>query len=84
MAASEATKLSTEQYYKDYESRRGVDRNDILRNPEVLFQILAADASLISALRYIRPDPIRAKVLGFWLRGRSELAVVPKIGLRTL
>jgi ubiquinone/menaquinone biosynthesis C-methylase UbiE len=63
MAAHETTRLLTEEYYNDYETRRGPARNDILRNPEVLFQVLAAEASLIAALRLIGPDPAQTTVL---------------------
>lgn len=63
MQATETTRAETEGYYREYEARKGHARNDLLRNPEVLFQVLAADASLISALRFIQPDPKHSKVL---------------------
>jgi SAM-dependent methyltransferase len=62
MAADDTTRLATERYYSDYEARKGADRNDVLHNPEVLFQVLAAEAALISALRFLGPDRMQTKV----------------------
>lgn len=77
---TEAIKLATEQYYKDYESRRGAKRNDILRNREVLFQVLAADASLISALRSIEPNPTHARVLDIGCGDGASLLPFLRLG----
>lgn len=43
---------NTAEWYADYYKARGIDRNDLLRNPGVLFQHFAFDASIIRALRY--------------------------------
>lgn len=40
----------TEQWYEDYYDKKGKDRNDILKNPGVLFQKLAVDKSIVKAL----------------------------------
>lgn len=50
MPATDAT-ASTQAWYRDYYERKGADRNDLIRNPEVLFQSLAMDASVVNALR---------------------------------
>jgi ubiquinone/menaquinone biosynthesis C-methylase UbiE len=63
MGSTQTTRIATEEYYKGYEARKGVGRNDLLRNPQVLFQALAIEASVISALRAIEPDPTVVKVL---------------------
>jgi SAM-dependent methyltransferase len=60
---TEAIRSATESYYKDYDARRGAGRNDLLRNPEVLFQFMAAEVSVILALRSFQADPATAKVL---------------------
>lgn len=60
---AEAIRGATESYYKDYDARKGAGRNDLLHNPEVLFQFMAAEASVILALRSFHPDPATAKVL---------------------
>jgi ubiquinone/menaquinone biosynthesis C-methylase UbiE len=73
MGVTETIKTETERYYRDYESRKGRERNDILRNPEVLFQVLAAEASVLSALRFIRPNPERSKVLDIGCGDGSSL-----------
>jgi len=41
----------TEEWYKEYYLRKGKERNDILTNPEVLFQVLAFQKSVVEALR---------------------------------
>lgn len=63
MPGSEAVQRATADYYKDYDERKGAGRNDLLRNPEVLFQFMAAEASVILALRSFQADPATAKVL---------------------
>lgn len=80
VAVNETTRLATEQYYRDYEARRGPVRNDILHNPEVLFQVLAAEAALISALRSIGPDRAHAKVLDVGCGDGSSLLPFLRLG----
>lgn len=53
----------TRDWYRRYYEKKGVDRNDLLCNPEVLFQALAFDASVISALRSIHPDRVSIRIL---------------------
>ena len=60
---TEKTKSATEEYYKDYDARKGAGRNDLLRNPEVLFQFLALEAAVIRALGSLQLDPAKATVL---------------------
>jgi ubiquinone/menaquinone biosynthesis C-methylase UbiE len=60
---AEKPRSATEEYYKDYDARKGADRNDLLRNPEVLFQFLALEAAVIRALGFLRLDPAKATVL---------------------
>lgn len=43
--------LETNEWYNEYYEKKGKDRNDLLTNPEVLFQHLAFEESIISALR---------------------------------
>ncbi len=57
------TEQGVEEIYKRYHSRKKKDRNDLLRNPEVLFQVLAFDRSIISAFSSIQLDPKTAKIL---------------------
>ena len=51
------------EWYQRYYSKSGKYRNDLLRNPEVLFQTLAMEASVVSAFRSIPIDLKSAKVL---------------------
>ena len=80
MTTSEATRLATERYYTDYEARKGPARNDLLNNPEVLFQVLAADASLISSLRFLGLDRARTKVLDVGCGDGSSLLPFLRLG----
>lgn len=54
----------TDEIYKEYYDRKGGKiRNDLLKNPEVLFQSLAYDRAVISALASTGLAPETAKVL---------------------
>lgn len=80
METTEIARTSVEEYYKGYDARKGAARNDLLRNPEVLFQVLAADASRVSALRFIRPDPSRARVLDVGCGDGTSLMLFLRLG----
>ncbi len=49
--------------YGEYYDRHGLDRNDLLSNPEVLFQTFAVDRANISALRKLGLNRATARVL---------------------
>jgi SAM-dependent methyltransferase len=49
--------------YRKYYEQHGEDRNDLLRNPEVLFQSFAIDRANIAALRAVNLDKTSARVL---------------------
>jgi len=53
----------TDELYKKYYDRKGKDRNDLLRNPKVLFQTLAFDRSIISSFASINPNSQTEKIL---------------------
>lgn len=63
MASSEDLRTATEEYYKGYDARKGEGRNDLLSNPQVLFQFLAAEVAVVQALRSTETSPVAAKVL---------------------
>jgi ubiquinone/menaquinone biosynthesis C-methylase UbiE len=63
IAGPENLKVATEQYYIGYDARKGEGRNDLLSNPQVLFQFLAAEAALVRALRSVEANAEKAKVL---------------------
>jgi len=46
----ESSQNNTKTWYKNYYQKKGKDRNDLLTNPEVLFQYLAFESAIISAL----------------------------------
>lgn len=47
---------TTDEIYQNYYKEKGAYRNDLLRNPEVFFQRMAMDLSIINALRDIFAD----------------------------
>ncbi len=53
----------TQHWYKEYYQKKGQDGNDLLTNPEVLFQHFGFEYSVISALRKIKFDKKRARIL---------------------
>jgi len=61
--SAKTLQATTESYYREYNGRKGAERNDLLRNPEVLFQSLSRDAAMVRALRWIGSDPQVARVL---------------------
>lgn len=63
IANSEELRVATEDYYHGYNGRKGIGRNDLLSNPQVLFQFLAAEAAVVLALRSIELNPTEARVL---------------------
>jgi ubiquinone/menaquinone biosynthesis C-methylase UbiE len=54
---------ATKDWYRNYAGVKGDDRNDLVRNPGVLFQTLAMEMSVIRAMRSIPIDPATSKVL---------------------
>ena len=63
IANPEDLRIATEKYYKGYDAGKGEGRNDLLANPQVLFQFLAAEASVVQAVRSLEANPANAKVL---------------------
>ncbi len=56
MSVAAARQKQTVDWYEDYYTTKGDDRNDPLRNPGVLFQNLAFEKSIVEALRTIGVD----------------------------
>ena len=76
------TARRTEEWYAEFYKDKGTDRNDLLRNPEVLFQFLAHEASMISAARLARFDPATHIVLDVGCGGGFGLSLFATLGAR--
>ena len=72
----------TEEWYRDYYDRKGPDRNDMLRSPEVMLQSAASDMALIRALGRIGYQPQSQRVLD--VGGASGGCLVPFLNVGAL
>jgi ubiquinone/menaquinone biosynthesis C-methylase UbiE len=54
---------ATKSWYRSYYNRYGVNRNDLISNPEVMFQLFATKRSFIMSLRRIKLERSGAAVL---------------------
>jgi SAM-dependent methyltransferase len=70
------------EWYRRYYAEKGADRNSLLRNPEVLFQVLARDASFYSAMGSIQPDPTTCRVLDVGCGDGATLIGFLRLGFR--
>lgn len=66
------SEAETQAWYADYYKRQGSDRNDLLTNPEVLFQSLAFDVANTRALSSLGLDRATAKVLDVGFGGGAS------------
>ncbi|HQU32183.1 MAG: hypothetical protein HRU72_06590 [Planctomycetia bacterium] len=66
------TNKDTIEWYKKYYEVKGDNRNSLLRNPEVLFQTLACDASIIKGLFCVNSKTM--------IKGIFRGAIIPPIG----
>jgi len=80
IANSEHLRVATEQYYTGYDARKGEGRNDLLGNPQVLFQFLAAEAAIVRALRSINANSVEAKVLDVGCGKGASLISLLRLG----
>ena len=80
ISAVESLQAATEKCYSTYNSRRRLDRDSLLRNPEVLFQSLARDAAMVRALGSIDPDPHSARVLDVGCGDGDGLWILVRLG----
>jgi ubiquinone/menaquinone biosynthesis C-methylase UbiE len=66
--------------YADYYAKKGMDRNNLLQNPSVLFQVLAQDAAIIRGLQSVALDPQMARVLDVGCGDGASLWLLMRLG----
>jgi len=64
----------TQEWYIEYYSKKGIDRNDILSNSGVLFQALAVRKSVVEALRNLDIKRDGARILDVGCGGGGSLS----------
>jgi ubiquinone/menaquinone biosynthesis C-methylase UbiE/GNAT superfamily N-acetyltransferase len=72
----------TREWYKGYYERKGKYRNDLLRNPEVLFQALASEVSLVKAIRIIEGEKEDDKLLDVGCGSGGNLFQLIRLGYK--
>lgn len=80
--STDKLQMVTEEYYREYNARKGAGRNSLLRNPEVLFQSLARDAAMVRALGWIGADPQEARVLDVGCGDGDSLWIFLRLGFQ--
>lgn len=76
-----STVYKTREWYEQYYQKQGGSyRNDLFRNPEVLFQTLASDASVIAALRSTSLEPTTAQILDVGCGGGGSIINFLRLG----
>lgn len=71
---------SSKDVYPEYYAKLGEDRNDLLRNPEVLFQSFAIERANIAALRSLPLDKSSVKILDAGCGAGSGLLQFVRLG----
>jgi SAM-dependent methyltransferase len=70
------------EVYKEYYEKHGRDRNDLLRNPEVVFQTFAYDRANVRALSRLPLIPRAARILDVGCGSGSSLFQFVRLGFR--
>ena len=70
----DSSQKQTEEWYRKYYEAKGKDRNDLLTNPGVLYQLLAFEASVVSALRRANLDRVSSTILDVGCGGGNSIA----------
>lgn len=79
----QSVEQDTSEWYKNYYQRKGQDRNDLLMNPEVVFQHLAIEESVLAALRHAASlERERSRVLDVGCGSGESLARFVALGFK--
>jgi SAM-dependent methyltransferase len=80
MAFTNPGRVVGEEWYRAYYATKGADRNSLLRNPGVLYQILAQEAALVRALQSTHPNHEAARVLDVGCGAGETLMTFLRLG----
>jgi SAM-dependent methyltransferase len=80
MSAPRQTGVIRENWYRAYYAAKGVERNSLLQNPEVLYQSLAQEAALVRALQSTHPNQETARVLDVGCGDGTTLLAILRLG----
>lgn len=69
-----------EDWYRGYYAAKGMHRNSLLHNPEVLYQSLAQEAALVRGLQSIHPQHETARVLDVGCGDGTTLLTFLRLG----
>jgi len=72
--------LTTKEWYQGYYAQQGQDRNDLLSNPEVLFQTLAFEKANVRALSRLGLNPRDSLVLDVGCGNGGSLLTFIRLG----
>jgi SAM-dependent methyltransferase len=79
-ASARAHQVIGKDWYRGYYAEKGAERNSLLWNPEVLFQNLAQDASIVRAVRSVHPNPNETRVLDVGCGEGASLLTFLRLG----
>lgn len=74
------TENDQKEWYKEYYSKAGGDRNNLRTNPGVMFQLLAMESAVVRALRVAALDLSNAKILDVGCGGGSNTSQLLRLG----
>src|ERR1700676_138624 len=80
LSSAKTPRVIREPWYSGYYAQEGADRNSLLRNPEVLYQSLAQEASMMTALQLIKPNLQAARVLDVGCGAGASLNTFLRLG----
>ena len=80
LPSAKTVRVVGREWYREYYSAKGAERNSLLHNPEVLYQSLAQEAALVRAVQSIGANEETARVLDVGCGSGGTLASFLRLG----